>query len=96
MLYCVKSNEIRPGPCLKGDKCLSSPFTDKEEGNQTQENNCEQIKAYALCNNSSRVLLFQNGVQKELNKSLERSIYSVFWGMLEEEMLNCRRKEIPG
>lgn len=39
---------------------------------------------------SSRVLFSQNCVQKELD------VFSVFWGMLEEEMLSCRRKEIPG
>lgn len=89
-MYCVKSIETGPGPCLKGDKHLSSPFTDKRLGNQTQENNWKQIKAHAAYYYSSRVLFFQNGVQKELN------VYSVFWGMLEEEMLSCRRKEIPG
>lgn len=55
-----------------------------------QENNWKQIKTHAAYYYSSRVLFFQNVVQKELN------VFSVFWGMLEDEMLSCRRKEIPG
>jgi len=51
---------------LKGEKCPSRPFTDRV-GNNTQENSCGQIKACALCYNSSRLLLFRNGVQKELD-----------------------------